>query len=398
MPPRYKSQPRLDDAGPETITVFRSDRGELRKARKTDEGYLVVDGFIARPGIYRYTLADGSIRRELVTAEVLANKKSLDTLRLKPVTNGHPNPIDFPDMVTQENIQELSVGSTGQEVTIASDGRPAFTFTVQQADAVADVENGKTCLSPGYQVDLVLERGEHPKFGKFDAKQENRRYNHLALTSNPRGGASVCLRLDGAGVRTDEDAVDLPDHQEITVNLIEEIMKATGCSKADAERLLADPKALLARVDSLEGVTTERDDFKVKAEKFDALPSDADVAKAEASARKERRDLDAIAAELKLDAGKTDELSNLDLKSGILEAAKVDVPKIDGVDDAAGIAFTWATFLAARKAGGGRKDSEETGNGSGLRIDEDPSGGDEDFVPARSVLNRYDSRNTHTRD
>ena len=182
------------------------------------------------------------------------------------------------------------------------------------------------------------------------------------------------------------------------MNLIEEITKATGCSKTDAERLIADPKALLARVDSLDGITTERDDFKVKADKFDDLPSDADVAKQEATARKERRALDAIATELKLDAGKTDELSNLDLKSRILEAAKVTVPKIDGVDDAAGVAFTWATFLAARKTSAGRKDSQDTGDGSGLNIDEDPNGGNETFVPSTSVLARFDSRNTKTRD
>lgn len=68
------------------ITVQRFDRGELRSAVRTPEGYYLAEAYVARPGVYEYLNADGSTRRELILPEELHHADSLATLARKPVT------------------------------------------------------------------------------------------------------------------------------------------------------------------------------------------------------------------------------------------------------------------------------------------------------------------------
>ena len=371
--------------------VFRTDRGELRPVEVTNEGFLRVDAYIARPGIYNYHLADGTIRRELVPKSTLTSKASLDTLKLKAVTNDHPDPNIYPNMVDPFNYKELSVGSVGQEVTISEDGRPRFEITVMDASAIADIQSGKLYLSPGYKVDLIMESGVDPDFGKYDAIQTNRRYNHLALTDSPRGGDTVCLRLDGAADLTDLEPEDKMD-------LIDLLMKKhPGLSRADAEEIASGAVVILKKATQLdalpEGVLVEDFDFDTlvaaKA-KLDALPL-PEVLKAERTTdRVERVKLDAMVVDLKLNLEETVKLDNIELKSAILTAAKVDVPKVDGLTDEQAARFAWSSFDAQYKA-----PAEETHVDS----DDDP-GAAFAFDPFASqpaggnVMDRYDSTNT----
>jgi len=356
--------------------VFRFDRGELRPAKRTDEGYLVLDGYIARPGIYVYQNQDGSKRRELVPEDTLSSRSSLDTLRLKPITNNHPDPHAYPDMVTRENVQDLAVGSTGEVVEVSDDGRPRFTMTIQHQDAIDDVEAGKRELSPGYRCDIRWESGEHPIFGKYDAIQVNRVYNHLALVDQGRGGASAHLRMDGAAEVTDEV---IEDKKDVKMDAIEALVEY-GFDKTDAERLVQEGSELL-----------------VKAAKYDALPSDEDVKAAAIDERTERTTLDSMANEQGLDAEETVKLDNDELKAAILEAADVEVPHVDGIDAAAAVKFTWATFKAGYKAPEQRQDGDDESNDDGEGADDVEAfrfdGKPETMPGLTNLLNRYDSRN-----
>lgn len=357
---------------PESLKdVFRFDKGELRPAKRTDEGYLVTDGYIARPGIYVYADGQGGLRRELVPEATLHAKAALDTLSLKPLTNEHPDPAMYPNMVTQDNVKDLSVGTVGESVEISDDGRPRFTVTVQDADAVADVESGKVELSPGYRCDVLMQAGDDPKFGKYDAIQVNRRYNHLALVDRGRGGSTVHLRMDGAAQITDE----IPDPKETPMDIIEALIEK-GYSKADAERLVEEGAALIQ-----------------KADQFDALPSDEDRNAARVADRTERAALDAMAANYEMVPAETVKLDNDALKAAILEAAEVQIPKVDGISEDAAVKFTWATFEASYSP---KTETRQDGDAAGeddpnvdvFRFDASPS--DAPFNGIR--LDRYDSR------
>lgn len=177
-------------------TIFvqrRCDRADLASIKRTDEGFLIVEGFVAKPGILIYRGPDGQEVRELVTAESLHRDDSLETLKRKPVTLKHPG-----KDVDPRSVKQVRVGSVGTDVEITEDGRVKVSFTVERSDAIKAVEDGTHQLSPGYRVEIDPTPGIHPIFGRYDAIQVSRRYNHLAIVDRARGGPQIHLRADEA--------------------------------------------------------------------------------------------------------------------------------------------------------------------------------------------------------
>lgn len=177
-----------------TTTVQRYDRGHLRSAVRTAEGYYLVEGYVSRPGVLEYVEADGSTRRELVLPEELHRADSLETLARKPVTLEHPD-----EFLTPENVGEHSVGDVDGEVEIERlNGFVRVKMAVRRSDGISALDAGICELSPGYTCDLDATPGTHPEFGPYDAIQRNRRYNHTAITRAGRAGPMVRLRKDSA--------------------------------------------------------------------------------------------------------------------------------------------------------------------------------------------------------
>ena len=311
--------------------VLRTDVGELGPSERTDEGYLRVEAFVARPGILEYLDGSGGTRKELVLPETLADAAHLDSLRLKPVTLGHPNPgAPTPErFLDSENIAEWTVGTTGETVDVAEDGRVRVRMAIQRADAIEAVEAGTRYNSEGYRCALVMQSGVHPVYGEYDAIQVRRRGNHVALTRTPRAGDQAYLRLDSSCYDAANDGVDNGDHMD-RETLIQHFQTEHGLSAADAERLADSPA-----------------EFVAAAAKVDALPSEDDLKAARIADRKARRPVAEIAAEMKLDG--IDELDLDELKAAILAKAEVEVPKNDSIDDDAMLAATWEVFVKTRQ-------------------------------------------------
>ena len=137
----------------DTITAFHIDRLPLGTVTKTDEGFLMVNAPIAKVGVMSYLLKDGSVRRELVDQETLTNVDSIKSLKLKPVTNTHPQE----RIVTTRTAKFRNVGAVG-DAEFKSDALFAE-FSITHQDAIKDVEKGRKQLSPGYRVDLKMESG-----------------------------------------------------------------------------------------------------------------------------------------------------------------------------------------------------------------------------------------------
>jgi hypothetical protein len=193
-----------------------------------------------------YRQADGSVTRELVPPETLADPEANLTLGRCPVTLEHPH-----QDVGPSNVQELGVGDVDGEICIADNGFVRVKLAARRKDAIQAIEDGvKQQLSPGYtcRVDPTpgIWNGE-----AYDAIQRDRRYNHLAIVGAARGGPQIRLRADSAEevsepltteAKADMDpilAAFLDSHPEFrrdglaVKDLLDELFQAMGKAKGD---------------------------------------------------------------------------------------------------------------------------------------------------------------------
>lgn len=234
-----------------TTRVQRYDRGHLRNAVRTAEGYYLVEGYVSRPGVLEYVEANGSTRRELVLPEELHRADSLETLARKPVTLEHPD-----EFLTPENVGEHSVGDVDGEVEIERlNGFVRVKMAVRRADGIAAIDAGICELSPGYVCDLDPTPGTHPEFGPYDAIQRNRRYNHTAITRAGRAGPQVRLRKDSAVQSTPFQTTQQPtiSEEQMTVDIRKMVEEqfARKDSEDKLKRLESENEELKKKLDEM---------------------------------------------------------------------------------------------------------------------------------------------------
>jgi hypothetical protein len=162
----------------------------------TDEGFLCVSGKAARTGVYKYLAREIGLNdrnpNEIVNvlrhADEVFNVDSLSTYSNVDVTNDHPS-----DLVTAATYKNVSVGHV-------IDAKQSGDFVdvniiVKDAKAIADIESGKSQLSPGYTAVYVPELGTYDATGEeYEFKQTGIDVNHVAIVKRGRGGAQV--RID----------------------------------------------------------------------------------------------------------------------------------------------------------------------------------------------------------
>lgn len=205
--------------------VARFDKGTVRgDAKITDEGYIKANAVVTRSGVFLYKNPDGTVRRELRHPDDVLKEDSLVTMKMIPVTNGHPKE----RLVTAENAKRLAVGYTGESVS--QDGQYLMSnLVITDADAVKDViENNRKELSLGYTVDLIPEEGSY-QGEPYDYRQTNIKYNHLSIVDTARAGPEARIALDS------NDAVE--------ISLKEEASMAKRKVKIDNEEYMVEPEA-----------------------------------------------------------------------------------------------------------------------------------------------------------
>lgn len=230
--------------------VARFDRGQVKgDAFITDEGYIKANAIVTRTGVFLYKNPDGTIRKELRHPDQVFKIDSLDTMKMIPVTNGHPQE----RLVTAENAKRLAIGYTGE--TITQDGEFVLSnLLITDLASVKDVtERNRRELSLGYTVDLIPEEGSY-EGQPYNFRQTNIKYNHLSIVDNARAGSEARIALDSF------------DAEEI---LIEEANMAKRKVKIDDDEILMEDNVanqveqLLARVANLEAersrISEERD-------------------------------------------------------------------------------------------------------------------------------------------
>lgn len=160
------------------------------KVKKTDEGYLIGEAPVAKVGVMTYLMADGTVVREFVPPETLFDSESMNSFKMKPMTDDHP----YDKKVNADNAYYRSIGMTGE--TVKQDGDYLVcSMTIIDGSVVSKVSDGKQELSPGYTCELVMQKGDWNGI-EFDAIQLSRKYNHLAVVDNARGGTDIRMQLD----------------------------------------------------------------------------------------------------------------------------------------------------------------------------------------------------------
>jgi hypothetical protein len=278
-----------------TIHAARFDRGTVGEVTRRDDGSILADAVVTRSGVFSYHNADGTVRRELRHPDNIFRLDSLETMKLIPVTNGHPT-----RLVTPETVQALKVGHTGENVR--PDGRNIrATLVIDAAEGIKAVDKGRRELSLGYEVDLVAQDGVYDG-ERYDFVQTNIRYNHLALVDSARAGREARLNIDGHGdgeslvhfdgadaIEFDESTNPNPTNPTrkgrsmptlvldgISYEASQEVINAHAREKARADKAEADLKT---SNESLSTVTAERDDVKDKLEKAEKVDHNEEINK-----------------------------------------------------------------------------------------------------------------------
>ena len=318
---------RLDNAG-QPARFQRRDAGELARPVRTPEGFLQVEGVLARPCILHYPVAGGGVRHELLLPVHLFNAESMRSFAVLALTDTHPE-----QLLTPDTVKEHQIGSIGEP---RADGdRLVSLLGILAASAIRSVENGRAELSCGYSCGMDETPGIHPTLrcptcgsGEYDAIQIDRRGNHVALCDSARAGAAARIRLDSDG----NAEIVAPQHESAHAGI------ATQQTNSETPRM---PHTI--RID---GLTLSVDDTNLPSlqTRIDSLAGKADQEKARADAAETARK-DAVAkfdaAVARLDAFKARILFNLKRRADAMKARMVGCDECNGagkVMDAEGAA------------------------------------------------------------
>jgi len=302
------------------MSNLRFDKGEFKgSVARTDEGYVRGEAIITRTGVFLYQNADGSIRRELRHPDDVFARDSLETLKMLPITNDHPKT----QLIDAQNADSLQIGQTGETVNV--DGRYVLsTLNITHKDGIAAIDSGRKELSLGYKSHVIKEDGVY-NGERYDHRQTNIRYNHLAIVDRARAGAMARINLDsGDAIQVDEDNQNRSDGKMenlVTVTLDGLDYKASPEVQRHIAKLVADAEEKEGKYDAMkkkfDQLTAERDALKEKMDELKEKNNDsaiADAVKARISLeRKASKLLDGETLE------KLDSLTDLDImKAAVL--------------------------------------------------------------------------------
>lgn len=189
-------------------------------------GFLYAKARVTRSGVFDYYDSDGNLMREYRSPEEVFDSESMNSLKLKPIVNEHPN-----KMVSIENIKDLQVGSIGD--TIEKDGMFILAnIVITDGDTVSTILNRRkvglsTELSCGYNCGLIPDVGIHDNEGYYTFKQKRIRYNHVALVDKARAGKDVKI-LDEQNKNKENNMADKVQFTRKAINL--EAFKVDGIS------------------------------------------------------------------------------------------------------------------------------------------------------------------------
>lgn len=197
-----------------TVTERRIDTYRA-KVERTQEGYAILRGVAAVPGVLEYHY-DDRIVRELVLKDVLSSDENIKSLIGAPLCSGHP-----PVAVSSSNWTQYAKGSVRAAAWDDREDGTVVECIAQDATLIHEIiEGGLEELSCGYDVGIDQVSGVHEIYGPYDQFQVWRRNNHLAAVHEARAGERARFHFDSAdhkdktlafrGKRLDSSGVENP--------------------------------------------------------------------------------------------------------------------------------------------------------------------------------------------
>lgn len=188
--------------------ALRFDKATLEKPKIDHNGYLQADAVLTRTGVFTYRHPDGTVSRELRDPGEVFKKDSLASLYLRPFTDGHP----VAGRVDAKNTKQLSRGMVVSEAKVDGDLVRAKIVVTDQAtiDKIMREKNPIREVSCGYMTETVKADGEF-NGQRYDSKQTNIIYNHVALVPKGRAGPSARIRVDAEDGAVDGIELELRD-------------------------------------------------------------------------------------------------------------------------------------------------------------------------------------------
>lgn len=195
----YKKPKDEDDLNNDNIKLHLDTFDETKllltsNVTRTSEGYLKGRAIVTNTGIFNY-LVDGKILKELREDDEVFKSESLESLKNKPITDGHPK-----EMVNTENVKKYQVGFTGSDVQ-NSGHAVSIDYTITDKEMIGKIESGeKRAISCGYRANLDYSVQGKYFFGNnpVDCKQKDIIYNHVAIVEQGRAGdlAKIPMNID----------------------------------------------------------------------------------------------------------------------------------------------------------------------------------------------------------
>lgn len=311
---------------------------------QTPEGFLKGRACVTNIGVFPYKFSDGHIEYELRHPDDVFEQESMDSLRMKTLTNNHPSV-----MVTADNIKDYQVGNLGNNPAGWDNIHLTIDMIIQDKATIDEILRGKRELSCGYTADLADESGVWLGM-PYTKRQKNIRYNHVAVVDSARAGEAARIKLDSSDAILCDDATVAvaKDNKPNKGEKMAENMKVVKIDSIDYQaeervilalntaqtKLDSAEKDLKATVDAKSAVEAERDSFKERLDAAEILVADMKKAKLDEGAINAR-----VAEKIALmDAAKKAEvevkmdMADIDIKKAIV--LKVfETAKLDGRDD-----------------------------------------------------------------
>ena len=183
---------------------------DLSSVKRTPQGFAQFTARATRTGVFTYFNKDGSHRRELRHPTDVFKEDSMATLARVAITNEHPK-----ELVTSKNAKHITVGMTGDSVDIDGQYLKVEELIMDEVTIKQAMSGKKAQVSCGYTCNHIDESGEF-EGERYDVRQTDIEYNHLAVVPIGRAGPGARLRLDAIDgmMMTDESLSSDSDVKE----------------------------------------------------------------------------------------------------------------------------------------------------------------------------------------
>lgn len=344
---------------------FRYDVHTIGEVERTPQGGLVIPATLTRVGVFEYRQPSGRVIREYRSPEEVFRGDAMASLRDAVVTDTHPS-----RPVTPKTYRGVAVGHMRGDA-VQEGEHVAGTLVVQDATTIAAIDAKKRReVSCGYTCDTDETPGVTPDGERYDRKQINIRYNHVAIVARGRAGSSVRLRLDAADNQIDEEGTNMDPKLEAAIKaqaeaeakLAAETTRADEADKradeAEARAIAADEKAKAEgeRADAAEAPERVAAIVQLRTDTIDA----ARLIDSEITTEGTIREIQIAALKKRDDAADFDGRSD-DFVSAYFAAVVDGLRAAGDRTDAAGDADKLRTDAAAAASGLGSTPAEDTG-------------------------------------